>query len=432
VYKKYADAMAAGKKAYDAPAPTIFELPIAVAAELETAENAYGQAVTLAKTDNEKCDALVNLSRVLMKSRRTVTVQDNKLKTRTAVEDRFDEAYDTLKKALELKSLTAVRQLEIRLLMGDAVDRSFIFSSKKFADRLKAEFDQVPRAISRGIYDRIIASPDATPDIKAAAYSRRARTFGDAMVMREFADEFRKAFTDLKMAVGVAQASDVIKAEALFYAVDVYRRLGNANEVATTYYLITQLPNATERQRMTAYHDLADLLLKNNKIADARKMITEALALGGAQTGFRPKLHRLAGISYVMELYSAEAEKSQEKAESLRVKARQEFDKTIDSPGLTPDQKAGIFIQNAELLNGWLLKKALPIAQEQIQKVIQLKGVSLSLLSSAYYNSGESYRLDEKFVEALAMYAKITAESPAYYQLAQRRITEIKPKIPKP
>lgn len=412
VYKTYAAAMSAGQK-------------LAADKKRPGAIDAYTLAAGLAKNDLQKADALIEAAKVQQDNSRFVSSGGGKFKGTTFTVFGHPDAVRSLNTALELPGIDDAKRAEIKIVRADVY-----FAANK---RIDAHNQLVPeiekkanKPIALVIREEMIALADAasTPaDLKVEALIRKAQTYKNFRDSYTTSADLRWAFDALKAGSEVAGASDPAKASALLQIAELARIGNNSNIFVTAFEAVTKLPKATATQKHTAATELANVLIANDRVEPARKMLTETLAVPGLTVIERGGVHRLLAVSFVREIISKKPARAAEDA--LLASARRELATAAKQTKFKADDLAEAYRGNAEFIRGFQDARYFLLAHEQLNAALAVPKISDRQRSRVQYEVAETYRLEKKTAEAVAAYKLVTNANPQYFGYALQRIKEL-------
>lgn len=418
VYKTYAAAMAAGGK-------LAADKNLAVNKKKAGAIDAYTQAANLARNDLQKADALIEAAKIQKDNSHFVSTGGGKFKGTTFTVFDHPDAVRSLNTALELAGIDDAKRAEIKILRADVY-----FAANK---RIDAHNQLVPeiekkanKPIALVIREEMIALADAAstpPDLKVEALIRKAQTYKNFRDSYTTSADLRLAFEALKAGSEVTGASDPAKASALLQIAELARIGNNSNIFVTAFEAVTKLPKASPTQKHTAATELASVLIANDRIEPARKMLTETLTVPGLTVVERGGIHRLLGVSYVREIISKKPAKAAEDA--LMVSARGELATAAKLTKFKGDDLAEAYRGNAEFLRGFQDARYFILAHGELEAALAVPRISDRQRSKVQYEVAETYRLEKKTAEAVAAYKLVTNANPQYFGYAQQRIAEL-------
>jgi hypothetical protein len=411
-FKTYADAMAAGKAAFDKT-------------NFEAAEAAYAQAVILGSTDEHRFDALVKQGGAFERISRTERSNTGKYRTETKTVVLFPDAVAAYRKAAGLAGISPDKKAEAMMLIAD------IYSSSYKSGHLPAQplFGKSWKESAREEFTKVMNLVGITADTKARALMRRAGTYNTLPLFGKFdAKQMQASADDLEAAFLTAGAADHIKADALKELASLGKRIGDVNVYFKSIEQITKLPKARPGQVVDAYDALALLYLENAKLAEARKAAADGLAVPKAEAADRAKLYRDLAVGQLMD----PAHKAQTGPAPQAIKlANAELDKAVKGKDLADDDRARILITFGEYFQQLKLLGATETAVAQFQKVLALRGLPVKLVAEAQYGIGESYRIAGRTTEAIAAYEKVGTEDGRIWGYARERLRSLRAATPK-
>ncbi|HMU33757.1 MAG TPA: hypothetical protein PKC89_07830 [Pyrinomonadaceae bacterium] len=418
VYKTYAAAMAAGGK-------LAADKNLAVNKKKAGAIDAYTQAANLARNDLQKADALIEAAKVQKDNSRFVSTGGGKFKGMTFTVFDHPDAVRSLNTALELAGIDDAKRAEIKVLRAEV----YLEASKltdahnRFIPDLESKLGKVIKSIVRDEMAALAAAASTPPDEKARALIVKGRTYRNFLGKYSNTLDLRSEYQALNDAVGTAGAKDPTKADALLAMAEIARTANDSNSFVAAYSAVSKLPKASPTQKHTAATELANVLIANDRVEPARKMLTETLAVPGLTVIERGGVHRLLAVSYVREIISKKPAKAAEDA--LMVSARGELATAAKQTKFKGDDLAEAYRGNAEFLRGFQDARYFILAHGELEAALAVPRISDRQRSKVQYEVAETYRLEKKTAEAVAAYKLVTNANPQYFGYAQQRIAEL-------
>ncbi|MBV6495278.1 MAG: hypothetical protein JFAIHJKO_00382 [Pyrinomonadaceae bacterium] len=400
-------------------------------------EDAWRKALALAKTADDKADAVLGLGVFLENNKKVVISHPKYGGPKTTLFDRLYEAYELYSGVYfdPNTTLPSAKRHEIWLRMLAVVSRSRPSSSwegaykklkilkddEKIASTLFQSQEEVLRkkkdAWVESEFSKLLNAPNISPDTKAKTNIAKAE------LMRAkgglFGDN-RAQFELLKMAAELQGASDEIKADALLLISDLALRVKDVNTYAGANERVTALPRSTVEQKVKAYDALVPLLIRNKKADAAQKYATSAAAVAGLNDDDRAKFRCYLAASELIKLDFLPYAGRKKAEANIRRFASEATEKTV--AGLKGDDKIERYTANGKVFSDLLMFDA---AREQYNKALSVKPGSDRQKAVAGYEIGETFRLEGKKEEARAAYLLVTNANPQYFGYSQQRIKEL-------
>lgn len=404
-FGSYGEALVAGRAAFD---KGLFP----------TAEMAYNEAVRLAANDEQRADALIALGGAVEKQSRTVRTGGSKSAGSVRYVGRYDDALVIYKKAVDLAAVADTKKAEAILRIGDIYAKSH---KNKDLPRPGGLYGKPLSETAREEFSRVLALPRSSPDQKAQALISRAQTYNLRPAFgRIDYKQIEAAGKDLESVLSVDGASDELKADAMFELSDIAGTIKDAQVYFASNTKVTQLPAARPDQKIKAYDNIALAYLEGSKLPEARKALSEALALKNSKPIDRGKILRDLALAHLIDPANAPAG-----SEKGLKAARAELDKAVNIPRLADKEKSEIRMAAAIYFGGLKVAGASALAIGEFEKVTAMTGLTEKEKAVAHYEIGEVYRKNNQNSEAKTAYMKVSEANPQYHSYAQQRIKQI-------
>lgn len=405
-------------------------------------EDAWRKALALAKTADEKADAVLGLGAFLEYDKTVVTSRPKNHAPTTTLLDRLYEAFELYsgfyfdpntaqssdkRDEIWLRMLAVVSKArpssswagvykKLKILKDDEKIDSSLFQSQEEVLRKRKD------AWVESEFSKLLNTPNISPDTKAKTYLTKAELLREKGGL--FGDK-QAQFELLKKAAELHGASDEIKADALLLISDLALRANDVNTYAGANERIINLPRSTVEQKVKAYDALVPLLLRNKKADAAQTFAAKAVALVGLKDEDRAKFRCYLAASELIKLdFLPQADRKKTEA-SIRKFASNETEKTVAN--LKGDDKVTQHIANGTVFFGLGMFDA---AHEQYNKALDVKQGSDREKAVAQYYIGETFAAQGKGEEANKAYAAVSEANPKYRGYAQNKIKELGAKKP--
>lgn len=331
--------------------------------KLKEAGAAFEAALGLAKTDDERADALMGVGRTL---------------SGAAARVRFDEAR-------KLPGVSTGKRAEARLAFAS----SYTLSSE--------------RQTARDEYGKLLFETDLPAGVRAATLLARAGTYLNSGFPS--GSDLTAALADLESAAKVEGIPDAQKAEALLQLADLFFRLARTDEAQARLTLALALPGVAEEQKAKALLASGNIHLKKKETEKARAAWAQVPLLAGALTETRVLAHRSLAASYL--------------AESKAELAQAELEKAVQLPGLAGGDKVRLLDDLGDLLQS---RGSFAAARSAFTRIVELADAGPIQRLDATLKVGMTYAGEKNYGAAREWWEKLAMGASTHAVDALRRI----------